>query len=119
MILWCKLYQMLCTPSRMQLFIYSLLVGKDDTIKCRQCEFNNGGSFGITPAILEMKINRKQPAVPYTLSSAEIDAANSRAASIFTPKHIDFKPCAIFSKTSNLKSHDWKQVASYTSYIHT
>ena len=89
---------------------YSLLVGKDDTIKCRKCELNNGKRFGITPAILEMKINRKQPNVPYTLSFEEIEAANRRAANIITPKHVDFILGAVFSKASNLKSHDWKQV---------
>lgn len=51
------------------------------------------------------------------MSTAEIELANSRAVEIVTPVHIDFVPGAFFSKTSNLKSHDWKQVAIITSNI--
>lgn len=41
--------------------VFELLIGKDDTIKCRKCEFNNGKRFGITEASLEAKISRSQP----------------------------------------------------------
>lgn len=41
--------------------VFDLLIGRDDTIKCRTCEFNNGKRFGITQASLKKKINRTQP----------------------------------------------------------
>lgn len=90
--------------------LYDLITGKDDTLKCRQCEMNHGKRFGITAPLVKQKIDRKHPDVPYSLSSAEIQVANSRAESIITPHHTGFVPGSIFSKTSNLKSHDWKQV---------
>ena len=93
--------------------IYDLIIGKDDTIKCRRCELNYGRSFGIVASTLEVKINRKQPGVSYTLSSGDIKLADSRAETIITPLHIDYICGQIFSKTSHLKSHDWKQVAMY------
>ena len=88
--------------------LYDLITGKDDTIKCRRCEMKLG-RFGITKHLVN-KISRKDPGVPYSLSSADIKLADSRAESILTPLHVDHVPGAIFTKTSNLKSHDWKQV---------
>lgn len=43
--------------------IFDLLIGRDDIIKCRTCEFNNGKHFGITQASLKKKINRTQPGI--------------------------------------------------------
>ena len=89
--------------------LHDLITGKDDTINCRQCEIDLG-RFGITR---REKVDHKNPGVPYRLSSFEVKQADIRAQSIKTPHHIDFIPHRIFSKTSNLKSHDWKQVYSY------
>lgn len=93
--------------------LYDLITGKDDTIKCRKYEMNLGGCFGITASMLD-KVSHKDPGVPYSLSSEDIKLADNRAQSILTPVHIGYVPGAIFTKTSNLKSHDWKQV-----YLHT
>ena len=90
--------------------LHELMIGKDDTMNCRKCEVTHGERFGITAASLKKKIDRKKPDVPYSLSTAEIKIADSRASSIITPLHVDFVPGNIFSRTSNLKSHDWKQV---------
>jgi len=86
--------------------LYDLITGKVDIISCRQCEMDLG-RFGITRI---EKIDHKNPGVPYRLSSFEIKQADMRTESITTPHHIDFAPHRIFSKTSNLKSHDCKQV---------
>lgn len=88
--------------------LYDLITGRDDTVKCRKCEMNLG-RFGINASLVD-KINRKEPGVPYSLSSEDIKLADSKAESILTPLHIDHVPGAIFTKTSNLKSHDWKQI---------
>lgn len=90
--------------------LHDLMTGKDDTMNCRKCEVTNGERFGITEASLKKRINRKKPDVPYSLSTAEIKIADCRASSIITPLHVDFAPGNIFSRTSNLKSHDWKQL---------
>ena len=90
--------------------LHELMTGKDDTISCRKCELTHGQRFGITAASLTQKIDRKQPGVPYSLSKAEMEVADNRARTIITPTHVGFVPGNIFSKTSNLKSHDWKQV---------
>lgn len=44
--------------------LYDLIVGKDDTIKCRRCE-KNLRRFGVTTSMVD-KISRKDPGVPYT-----------------------------------------------------
>ena len=33
--------------------IFDLIMGRDDTMKCRQCELNVGGCFGITQSSLK------------------------------------------------------------------
>ena len=90
--------------------LHELMIGKDDTMNCRKCEVTHGERFGTTAASLKKQIDRKKPDVPYSLSTAEIKIADSRASSIITPLHVDFVPGNIFSRISNLKSHDWKQV---------
>ena len=94
--------------------LYDIIVGKDDTVNCRLCELNHGERFGITSHEMVQEINRKEPCVPYSLSAEEIKRADDRAKSIVTPQHIDFVPGIIFTKTANLKSHDWKQVTNFT-----
>jgi hypothetical protein len=90
--------------------IFDLITGKDDTMNCRTCEFNLGERFGITQEMLKKKIQRRDPNVPYSLSSAELAIADKRALAIVSPVHIGFVPGPFFSKSSSLKSHDWKQV---------
>ena len=94
--------------------LYELIIGKDDTTKCRTCEINLGRNFGMNPTTCTSKVNRKEPIVTYSLSTKDINLANQRSESIITPVHIDFVPGKLFSKTSGLKSHDWKQVGIYS-----
>ena len=68
-------------------------------MKCRSCEMSLR-HFGITKHLVN-KISHKDPGVPYSLSTANIKLADSRAESIVTPLHIDHVPGAIFTKTSN------------------
>lgn len=93
--------------------LFDLITGRDDTVKCRQCELNYGGRFGITTAKVTEKISRKEPGVPYSLSSDDIKLADNRAESIISPLHVGYVPGRFFTKTANLKSHDWKQVCNY------
>ena len=67
--------------------IFDLLIGKDDTDKCRRCEINLGRYFRMDPAMSQNKINQKEP---YSLSTKDITLADQRAESIITPVHIDF-----------------------------
>ena len=90
--------------------IFDIIIGKDDTDSCRKCEINLGRPFGMTSETLQTKINRKEPIVTYSLSSADIKLADTRSEAIISPQHIDFVPGKYFSKPSALKSHDWKQV---------
>ena len=46
-------------------------------------------------------MDRKKPDVPYSLSTAEMKIADSRASSIITPLQVHFVPGNIFSGTSN------------------
>lgn len=94
--------------------LFDLIIGRDDTIKCRECELKHGKRFGITSAKVKHKINRNEPGVPYSLSSDDIKLGDSRAESIITPLHVGYVPGRFFTKTANLKSHDWKQVDSYS-----
>ena len=90
--------------------VYNIITGKDDTLKCRAQE-HSFGRFGITlQSLQKRKICRNNPEVPYSLSSDEIKLADCKALTILTPVHVDFVPDTIFTRTANLKSHDWKQV---------
>jgi len=90
--------------------VHDIITGKDDTLKCREQEYSFG-RFGITLTSLQTgKVNRNNPGVPYSLSNDEIKQADNKALTILTPVHVDFVPGAFFTKTANLKSHDWKQV---------
>ena len=80
--------------------ICDLVTGKDNTVNCRKCEMNVGNRFGITPKSLLQKINRKEPCVPYSLSSIEIRMADKRAEAIVIPAHVDFVPHKIFCRTA-------------------
>ena len=88
--------------------ILKLITGTDDTMKVRKCEMDLK-RFGI----LSTKISKQASGsadVPYILSHADIGLANVRASNICVPLHIDFIPGHFFSKSSKLKSHDYKQV---------
>ena len=39
--------------------LYDLITGRDDTMKCRECEWKHGKRFGITKATVKNKVSRK------------------------------------------------------------
>ena len=49
------------------------------------------------------------PAACFRLSSQDVKIADNRALSVVNPS-ADFAPRSVFSKPSQLKSHDWKEV---------
>ena len=57
-------------------------------------------------------MNRKLPLAPFALNSEEIILADKRAESILVPAGFDWRPRGIFSKTTGMKAHEWKQVVT-------
>ena len=45
----------------------------------------------------------------YRINSEQINLANHRAMSVLSPS--EFSPGCIFTKSTSLKSHDWKEVS--------
>ena len=54
----------------------------------------------------------------YRLTSDEVKTANARSLSVLIPTQ-DFTPGNFFTKTTGLKSHDWKEVYSIFFYTCT
>ena len=96
--------------------IFNVMIGKEDSAKVRKAE-GELGRFGIPPECQTTGTKRKGkaprdrrlPAAPFRLSDDDIKVANKRVTSVILPTH-DFTPGCIFSKSSGLKSHDWKEV---------
>ena len=91
--------------------VFNVIIGKEDSVSARKAELAIG-RFQIdeSPAKRPKRNVRKQQTIPcYRISPEEISIANKRAMSVVMPSP-DFTPGAIFSKTSGLKSHDWKEV---------
>ena len=106
--------------------VFHIMVGKEDSAKVRKAEGqlkrfgistmeeSEEGATGATGAKgtkrkRKRKATKGLPAVPFRLSDDEIKVANSRVTSVILPSH-DFSPKDIFSNSSGLKSHDWKEV---------
>ncbi len=94
--------------------ILKLLVGKKNSTKMITTEIQLS-RFGLEP-VAESTSSRKRKRggskSPFQLSDAEKKLADERACSILAPSHTDYIPGVFFSKSSHLKSHDWKQVHS-------
>ena len=91
--------------------VFKLLIGKEDSANVRKAEKELGRNFACATIPGGQKKKRGQLTdVTFRLSSEQLKVANERCQSIVTPLHVDFIPGAIFSKCSDLKSHDWKQV---------
>jgi len=76
--------------------------GRDDTKKVRKSEASIN-CFGLYTSDLSSD-------VPYSLSGPQLKIAQGRAHHIRVPAHVDVNPRHLFSRSSKLKSHDWKQV---------
>ena len=94
--------------------IVHLITGRKDSEKVRQAEIAYG-RFGLAEKGhgTAKKSGRKKaqnlPTACFRLSSEEIKTADSRASLVILPSG-DFTPSTVFSKPSQLKSHDWKEV---------
>lgn len=89
--------------------IFFLLIGKVNLDSIKNCE-TSLGRFYLNYS--NRKRKRQQGSLrphPYVLSSDEIKLADKRSKAIIMPNR-DFKPGTIFFRTTNLKSHDWKEV---------
>jgi len=49
---------------------------------------------------------------PYVIKKDQLKLASQRLNQIYLPPHLDCNPRQLFSHPSQLKSHDWKQVAT-------
>ena len=56
------------------------------------------------------------PPAKYTLSKRDIKVADERALSVRVPAEFGWSPQPFFSHTSQMKSHDWKQVFNVYMY---
>lgn len=91
--------------------IYNLIIGRDHITKVQSSEIAIK-RFGLKRRIDGTPVRRVALIdVPFRLSAEDIKVANSRATSVSIPSP-DFTPGAIFSRTTGLKSHDWKEVLS-------
>ncbi len=89
--------------------IYNLIIGRDHSAKVRSSEIA-AERFGLKRTRDGTQVRKKDlPPAPFRLSVEEIKVANGRAGSTSLPSP-DFTPGAIFSRTTGLKSHDWKEV---------
>ena len=89
--------------------IYNLIIGREDSHKVRSSEIA-ANRFGLKRTRDGAHIRKKAlPPAPFRLSAEEIEVANNRAGLTSLPSP-DFTPGAIFTRTTGLKSHDWKEV---------
>ena len=94
--------------------LFLLIIGKGDdkNIRKSQAEVGRCSDAIQMPASKRRRssnsaLSRLPPCV-YTISSEEVKLANTRALAVLSPT--DFSPGRIFTKTTGLKSHDWKEV---------
>ena len=89
--------------------IFHLVTGRDDTENVRRAEASIG-RFGLD-FNERTSLNPKQDTnVSYRLSDYQLKIAQERVHHIRIPSHVDINPRYLFSRSSKLKSHDWKQV---------
>lgn len=95
-----------------------LIIGMQDSEKVRRAEAALGRLTepsrpeGATHPFRRQNRKRKHPDVnvPFRISDNEVKLANQRASSIVVPSESQFVPNDVFTTTSGLKSHDWKEV---------
>lgn len=100
--------------------LFYLIVGKEDSMKVRQAEVELQ-RFGLNRPVSPVRTTRRKNVLgpaPFRITKDQVKMADQRACEIVCPHHIDFEPRAFFSKTY-FKSHDWKQVCSTSTYIHS
>ena len=50
------------------------------------------------------------PHSPFSLTKIELKCANNRAKSICIPSNFDWKPRDLFTSSSTMKSHEWREI---------
>lgn len=88
--------------------VFNILTGKEDSSQVRKADIELT-RFSIQQSTPHITKNTTLPPAPFRLSSEDLKCANSRVCSVFLPSP-DFTPCPIFTSSSGLKSHDWKEV---------
>ena len=107
--------------------VFNIMTGTEDSDKVRHAEaaVNRFGTtiankpIADTPSTTgnrkrkrkRREKNSSQAPAPFRLSSEDIQRADNRASSVIIPSP-DFTPGSIFTKSTGLKSHDWKEVCS-------
>lgn len=88
--------------------IVNVIVGSEDSLKVclqeEQCK-------QFPSAWMKVKQNTL-PKAPFSLTRVEISLADERTNSICVPTGFGWRPRAMFGKSSGMKSHVWKQVAT-------
>lgn len=64
------------------------------------------GRFGLDPSNIDSHL-------PWQISASDLKLAQQRLEHICIPEHLDFCPIWLFSHSTRLKSHDWKQVCNH------
>lgn len=86
----------------------NLIAGHEDSYKVREEEkFRKR----FPTAWVEDQCQSKLPPAPFALSRDNIALADERAKRVLVPAGFDWRPREIFSKTTGMKSHEWKQIA--------
>ena len=87
----------------------NLITGLEDSCKvCAEEKFRQRFSTSWITNTAEGKL----PVAPFSLSHEDISLADDRAKRVLVPHDFDWHPSAVFSRTTGLKSHEWKQLAA-------
>ena len=87
----------------------NLIAGHEDSCKVRQEE--KFRTRFPTSWVKDCSQNKLPPA-PFSLSKDEVTLADERAKRVLVPTGFDWSPRTIFSRSTGMKSHEWKQLAS-------
>lgn len=85
----------------------NLVAGNEDSYKVRE-EEKLRKRF---PTSWIKDSREKLPLAPFVLPKDDIKLADDRAKRVLVPYGFDWQPRDIFSKTTGMKSHEWKQLA--------
>lgn len=89
--------------------IFHLVTGRDDNENVQRAEANIG-RFQLHFSDQTSLDPKRNSDAPYRLSASQLKVAQERVHHICVPSHADINPRYLFSRSSKLKSHDWKQV---------
>lgn len=93
--------------------IFSIVIKKDGDLKLRAAE------AAVCRFSLDANSTSACQPLPFQLLSEELKLAKERIEHIEVPAYLDFNPKHQFSRTSRMKSHDWKQVIIHNYILKT